>query len=71
MLVDGGRLVKLSPKSLLAAAAVMVVALTPSVADCLSMHEEAPQHSWKLGLWIGVAAIIALLFGEQLMGSRR
>ena len=37
----------------------------------LSMHDEAPQHSWKLLAWIGVAAIIALLFGEAMMGSRR
>lgn len=62
---------KLSPKSLLAAAAVMIIALTPSVSDCLVTHEQAPQHTWKLMLWIGVAAIIAVLFGESLMGARR
>lgn len=62
---------RLSAKSLLAAAAVMVVALTPSVSDCLQTHDQAPQHSWKLWLWIGIAAIIAVLFGESMMGSRR
>lgn len=61
---------RVTPKALLAAAAVMVVALTPSIADCATIHEEAPHHAWKLWAWIGLASIIAILFGEAMMGRR-
>ena len=60
----------MSVKALLAAAAVMVIALTPSVADCVSIHEDKPQYRWVLYLWIALALAIAVAWGESMMGKR-
>ena len=60
---------KITPKALLAAAAVLIVALTPSVSDCLAMAEDRPHHLWVLWLWIALAAVIALAFGETMVRS--
>lgn len=59
----------MSPKSLVAAAAVLVIALSPSVAECVQSHQERNPHTWALWAWIGLAVIVAVLFGEQMFGG--
>lgn len=55
------------PKALTAAAAVLVIALSPSVAECIEAHQEEKRHSWALWAWIALAVVIAVLFGEEMM----
>ena len=56
----------MTPKALTAAAAVLVIALSPSVAECVQAHQEGNPHSWILWAWIALAVVIAILFGEQM-----
>ena len=60
----------MTPKALLAAAALLVVSLTPSVTDAAEAHEDKPQHRWLIYLWFALVVVIALAFGEVMMGSK-
>lgn len=60
----------MTPKALLAAAALLVVSLTPSVTDAAQAHEDRPQHRWLIYGWFALVLVICLLFGDQLMGSK-
>lgn len=57
----------MTPKAMVAAAAVLVIALSPSIAECVQSHQDANPHTWALWAWIALAAVVAALFGEQMM----
>lgn len=61
---------QMSPRALVAAAAVLVIALSPSVAECVKAHKDGEDHAWVLWAWVALAVIVAVLFGEELVGSK-
>lgn len=60
---------RVSAKGLLAAAALLVIALTPSVADCALVADHSPGKKWMLWGWVALAVVIAIFFGERMMGG--
>ena len=62
------RIRRMSVKQLTIAAVVLVVALTPSVADVAHAHMSAPHLIPLVWGWIALAAIVALLAGDVLTG---
>lgn len=59
----------MSSKALTATAAVLVIALSPSVAECVQSHQEQNPHTWVLWAWIALAVVVAVMFGEQMFGG--
>lgn len=52
---------------MVAAAAVLVIALSPSIAECVQAHQEGNAHTWVLWAWIVLAVMVAVMFGETMM----
>lgn len=61
----------MTQKSLVAAALVIVLALSPSVSECLRAHrdEDDQRHRWLLWSWVTLVVILALVAGEALLGG--
>ncbi len=59
----------MSIKQLTIAAVVLVIALTPSVADVAACHEERPHQLPLVYGWILLAVVVAILAGETLLGG--
>lgn len=57
----------MSPRALIAAAAVLVIALSPSIAECVQSHQDGNPHTWVLWAWVALAVIVAVLFGETMI----
>ena len=56
-------------KQLTIAAVVLVIALTPSIADCARAHQEAPHLLPLIYGWVLLAVIVAVLAGECLLAG--
>lgn len=56
-------------KSLLTAAVVIALALSPSVSECIQAHKEDAEHRWILWGWIALVSVLALAFGEQMFSA--
>lgn len=59
----------MTTKSLLAAAVVIALALSPSISECISAHEEGGTKRVIMWGWIILVVILALVFGEQLFAA--
>ncbi len=59
----------LTTKTLLIAAVLLIIALTPSVDDLLQAHQDDKPHRWFLWGWVGLAAVVGLAFGEEISGG--
>jgi hypothetical protein len=57
-----------TPRSLIISAVVIIIALSPSVSECLSDHQQEAPHRWLQWGWVALVVIIALLGGEAIMG---
>lgn len=59
----------MTQKSLVAAALVIVLALSPSVSECITAHKEDSEHRWVMWGWIALVVILALVAGEMMLGG--
>lgn len=59
----------MTTKALTAAALVIVLALSPSVGECLKAHQEDHPNKPLLWGWVGLVVVLALAFGEEFMGG--
>ena len=58
----------MSVKGLLIAALVIVLALCPSVTECINAHEQGHPRLWLFWGWIILVSVLAVAAGEELMG---
>lgn len=58
----------MSTKALTAAALVILLALSPSINECIKEHEQGGRH-WLLWGWVILVVIMALVAGEELLGK--
>lgn len=59
----------MNAKALTAAALVIVLALSPSINECINAHKDEASHRWWLWGWVAVVVILALVAGEELLGG--
>ncbi len=59
----------MSIKALTAAALVIVLALSPSISECITAHKEEHSHRWAMWGWVILVIILALIAGEELLGA--
>ncbi len=59
----------MTSKALMAAAVVIALALSPSIAECLKAHQEEDGRRWLLWGWVALVVILALTAGETLLGA--
>lgn len=59
----------MSGKSLLAAAVVMVIAVTPTILDAWDTWIKRPEHRWVIVAVYIVAAIVALSAADMLVNT--
>lgn len=57
----------MSPKALAAAGAVLVIALSPSIAECIQTHQDGAPHNWMLWAWVALVVAVAVFFGEEMV----
>ena len=60
---------KLTPRSLVISAVVIIIALSPSVSECVRSHQEGDGHRWLQWGWVALVVVIALLGGEAILGK--
>lgn len=60
----------LTPRALLLAAILLIIAVTPSVTDLVQAHQQSAPHLPLLWAWVALALIIALAYGEELTGGK-
>lgn len=56
-------------KSLLAAALVIALALSPSVGECLRAGQEQHPNRYLLWGWAALVVILAVVAGEEILGA--
>jgi hypothetical protein len=59
----------MTKRQLTIAAVVLIIALTPSVTDLAQAHQENHPSLPLLWGWVALAAVVALLAGEELMSA--
>jgi len=56
-------------RTLLTAAVILIIALTPSIKDVIDAHQEDHPQKLLLWGWIALALVVALAFGEVITGK--
>lgn len=58
----------MTTKALTAAALVILLALSPSISECIKEHEQGGRK-WLMWGWVALVVVMALVAGEELVGG--
>lgn len=56
-------------KPLIIAAAVIALALSPSIKECVQAHRDGDPHRFLIFGWAALVVILAFVAGEEILGG--
>lgn len=56
-------------KGLIAGAAIIALALSPSISECIQAHKDDQPHKLLMFGWVALVVILALVAGEEILGG--
>ena len=56
-------------KGLLAAAAIIALALSPSISECIQAHKDDAPHKLMMFGWVALVVLLAVVAGEEILGG--
>ena len=56
-------------KGAIAAAAIIALALSPSISECIQAHKDDHPHKLLMFGWVALVVLLAVVAGEEILGG--